>query len=90
MAHPAHHEANLDVSKLTLEEIEAIASRLEAAARVFREARAMLGPAPAVVQPPSVPSHAQMDADMRAQREALLARNREVLPDAIKAAEGMS
>lgn len=79
---------------MTLAEIEAIAARLEAAARVFRDARALLGGAgagPESIPPATRPSPAppQLTAYEQAQREALLARNREALPDDIKRAEGM-
>lgn len=78
---------SIDLGKLTLDDIESIASRLEAAARVFREARAMLGggaaPSPGVVaQPAQAPS---LDAAEVARRQQLLSQfPREVLEAAAK------
>jgi len=80
---------------MTLDEMEALASRLERAAKTIREARMeLLGGAAAVTPaqqpvtsaavPPALSPHEL------AQRELLLQRNREALPDAIKRAEGIS
>jgi hypothetical protein len=91
-----------DFGSMTLSEIEALAKRLEEAARVFREARELLGGAavasqpaqqhvtPVAVAPPTrtrTPLSAADVADMKAQRDALVARNRDELPEDIKRLE---
>lgn len=87
----------IDVDKLTLAEIEAIAERLDAAVRTFREAREMLGGAvvgPSVSSPPLARAgHAPplLTPEEQAHKEALLRRNRsEDLPADIRRAEGLS
>ena len=96
----------IDFGSMTLAEVEALAQRLEEAARIFREARLILGGAAAVqpaqqpvtlaavppAYPPSRLSHGPPPdaAQIAAEREALLQRNREALPDDIKRAEGMT
>lgn len=79
---------------LSLNELEAIAQRLDAAAKVFRDARALLGGAAAVVNQPATSSMgavappAILTPHEMAQREMLLARNRmEALPEEIQRAE---
>lgn len=80
-----------EVDSLTLGDIEAIAARLEKACATFREARALLGGAAVGEQPPARPAAAPpaMSPEMAAQRAALLARNREALPEEIKRMERM-
>jgi hypothetical protein len=81
------------ISALTLGELEAISQRLEAAARVFRDARSLLGGAAASQPTTTSPvvaavSPAILTPHELAQREALLARNRyDALPDEVKRAE---
>lgn len=83
-----------DIAKLTLGELEAIAVRLEHAVGVIRDAQRILGGAvatqPASANPLSATVPPALTPYEVAQREALLARNREALPDAIKRAEGIS
>lgn len=85
-----------DIGSMTLDEMEALAKRLELAARVVREARMELLGGVVAAQPAqqSVTQAAAPPAQLLphevAQREMLLQRNREVLPDEIKRAEGIS
>lgn len=83
---------SIDVDNLTLAELEAIAQRLDAAAKVFRDARLLLGgaatastsvtPSNAVVVSPSPGTRVRTPLapgeaeDLAAQRAALVARNR--------------
>lgn len=76
---------------MTLADVEALAERLAKAVAVIRVARAELagGVAAPAIAPVSAPSPL-LSAYEVAQREALLARNREALPEAIKRAEGIT
>jgi hypothetical protein len=86
-----------EIDRLTIAEVRAINARAEAALRTLRELGLMGGAAgnPQPAEAPSVPAapparrpRPEMPADMRAQREALLAQNRaDVLPPEIKALE---
>lgn len=88
-----------DADRMTLEQIEAIAARLDAAVKTFREARAILGgttgapptpPTPVVSAVPTrvrTPMSEAEKRDLRAQRDALVARNRDDLPEGIRQAE---
>lgn len=83
-----------DIDKLSIAEVRAIAERASEALSKLQAVQALLGGAAGVATATPSPSHAAapplMPPDMKAQREALLARNREVLPESIKAAEGLT
>lgn len=84
-----------DHENLTLGDIERIAARLEAACRTFQEAKALLGggvPVGPGAQAAPIASgpNRTLTAYEIAQRESLLARNREALPDDVKRLEGLT
>jgi len=83
-----------EIDKLTIAEVRAIAERAHVALKQLRDVQSLLGGAAAsqsatASQSPSAAAPPSMPPDMRAQREMLLARNREALPADIRAAEGM-
>lgn len=66
-----------DFSAMTLGQLDALAARVGSAARTLQEARALLGgverPASAPKPPPNIPA----DPEFLAQKQALLAANRQ-------------